>query len=147
MNIPAAGEAVKEPPGNTLMQTSHFRKAFAALAAALLCSLAGVAHAAPSTLQLAKLFSDNMVLQQEKPIRIWGFDAPGTDVTVTLNGQSQQATADKEGAWRVALPAMKVDGKKHTFPGTCSPATTSSTARACPRSHSGRMTTRTQRNV
>lgn len=115
MIIPAADEAVEEPPGSTLMQANHFRKAFAALAAALLCSLAGVAHATPSTLQLPKLFSDNMVLQQEKPIRIWGFDAPGTDVTVTLNGQSQNATADKEGAWRVALPAMKVDGKKHTL--------------------------------
>jgi len=113
--IPAADEAVEEPPGSTLMQANHFRKAFAALVAALLCSLAGVAHATPSALQLPKLFSDNMVLQQEKPIRIWGSDAPGTDVIVTLNGQSQHATADKEGAWRVSLPAMKVDGKKHTL--------------------------------
>lgn len=45
MIIPAADEAVEEPPGSTLMQANHFRKAFAALAAALLCSLAGIAHA------------------------------------------------------------------------------------------------------
>jgi sialate O-acetylesterase len=86
-----------------------------AVAVGLMCGLAGLAQAIPSALQLPKLFSDNMVLQQEKPIRIWGFDAPGTAVIVTLNGQSQNATADKEGAWRVALPAMKVDGKKHTL--------------------------------
>ena len=84
------------------MQIGHSLKAVVAMAVSLICGLAGNAHAAPSALQLPKLFSDHMVLQQEKPVRIWGFDAPGTDVTVTLNGQSQQATADKEGAWRVA---------------------------------------------
>ncbi|HEX5790616.1 MAG TPA: sialate O-acetylesterase [Luteolibacter sp.] len=96
------------------MKISSFQKAVAAVALGLLCNAAGSAHAAPATLQLAKLFSDHMVLQQEKPIHIWGFDAPGSDVMVALNGQSQQATSDKEGSWRVTLPAMKADGKKHT---------------------------------
>jgi sialate O-acetylesterase len=107
--------ASKKQPGNTSMRIKDFRKTVVIVALGLMFSLGGVTHAAPSALQLPKLFSDNMVLQQEKPIRIWGFDAPGTDVIVTLNGQSQNATADKEGAWRAALPAMKADGKKHTL--------------------------------
>ncbi len=97
------------------MRINRSRITCATLVCGLLCNLSGVADAAPAALQLAKLFSDHMVLQQEKPIRIWGFDTPGTNVVVTLNGQSQQATADKDGAWRVTLPAMKADGKKHTM--------------------------------
>lgn len=97
------------------MQTDLLRKAVVAAAAGLMCGLSGLAHATPSALQLPKLFGDNMVLQQEKPIRIWGFDAPGTDVTVTLNEQSQNAMSDKDGEWRVSLPPMKSDGKKHTL--------------------------------
>jgi len=34
--------------------------------------------------RLARIFTDNMVLQQEKPIRIWGWADPGAEVTVTL---------------------------------------------------------------
>jgi sialate O-acetylesterase len=110
---PAVNAASKEPHRKNPMPINHSLKSL--VAAGLMFSLTCAAHATTTALQLAKLFSDNMVLQQEKPIRIWGFDAPGTDVTVTLTGQSQQATADKEGAWRVALPAMKADGKKHTL--------------------------------
>jgi sialate O-acetylesterase len=97
------------------MQIKHARNLVAGCAVGLICSLAGTAHANPPALQLAKVFSNNMVLQQDKPIRIWGFDAPAKDVTVMFNGQSQTTVADKEGAWRVAFPAMKADGKKHTL--------------------------------
>jgi sialate O-acetylesterase len=99
----------------THMQLKHARNAIASCAVGLICSFSGVAHAAPSALQLPKVFSDNMVLQQDKPIRVWGFDVPGKNVAVTFNGQSQNTTADTEGAWRVSLPAMKADGKKHTL--------------------------------
>ena len=97
------------------MRIRHPRQAVVGVVVAFLFSFTCVAHAAAPTLRVAKLFSDNMVLQQDKPICIWGFDAPGTNVTAMFNGQSQTATADKQGAWRVALPAMKVDGKKHTL--------------------------------
>ena len=36
-------------------------------------------------LRLAKILSDNMVLQQEKEARIWGWARPGKDVTVTIS--------------------------------------------------------------
>lgn len=96
------------------MRIRHPR-VFVGVIVGLLFGLASIAHAEDPTLRVARLFSDNMVLQQEKPIRIWGFDVPGTDVTVTFNSKSQTATADGNGAWRVSLPAMKADGKKHTL--------------------------------
>jgi len=97
------------------MRIRHPLQAVLGIIIGLLCGLTGVAHAEPAALRLAKLFSDNMVLQQEKPICIWGFDAPGTNVTVMLNRQSQTTTAGKDGAWRVSVPGMEVDGKKHTL--------------------------------
>ena len=35
-------------------------------------------------LRFARIFGDNMVLQQEKPITVWGWAKPGADVEVTL---------------------------------------------------------------
>jgi sialate O-acetylesterase len=52
------------------------------------------------------LFQSNMVLQRDKPIRIWGWAEPGEKVTVTFGGQTQSATAAADRAWEVELPAM-----------------------------------------
>ena len=38
----------------------------------------------PDTLRFAKIFTDNMVLQQQKPITVWGWAEPGSTVAVTL---------------------------------------------------------------
>ena len=39
----------------------------------------------PESLRFAKILSDNVVLQQDKPITIWGWAKPGTSVKVTLS--------------------------------------------------------------
>ena len=62
---------------------------------------------------LPKVFGSNMVLQQEKPIQVWGWADAGEEVTVTLDTTTATAVADQQGAWKVALPARKVDGKSH----------------------------------
>ena len=51
-------------------------------------------------------FQSNMVLQRNKPIRIWGWAAPGEEVTVTLADQNQMTTANADRIWRVTFPAM-----------------------------------------
>ena len=43
----------------------------------------------PESLRFAKILSDNVVLQQGKPITVWGWGKPGTQVEVTL---TQDAT-------------------------------------------------------
>jgi len=52
------------------------------------------------------LFQTNMVIQRDKPIGIWGWAAPGENVTVSFAGQTETATADKGRAWRVTPPAV-----------------------------------------
>jgi len=82
--------------------------------AILAVSLLGVPGAL-ADVQVSKIFGDHMVLQQEKPIRIWGTAEAGEAVTVELAGKSASTEAKDTGKWRVDLPAMKVDGKVHTL--------------------------------
>lgn len=58
---------------------------------------------------MPKVFSDNMVLQRERPIRIWGHAARGESVTVSFAGTEVAAKADRTGYWEVTLPALAAD--------------------------------------
>ena len=51
------------------------------------------------TLRFAKIINDNMVLQQQKPITLWGWVKPGAAVNVTLTQDATlgQAAANKLG--------------------------------------------------
>jgi len=52
------------------------------------------------------LFQSNMVIQRDKPIRVWGWANPGDKVTVTFDSQSESATVAVDRSWKVELPAM-----------------------------------------
>ncbi len=78
-------------------------------------ALASAVGAASAEVRLPKIFTDNMVLQQELPIAVWGWADVGEAVTVTLADKSVSAKAGADGKWRVDLPAMKADGKTHTL--------------------------------
>ncbi len=56
-------------------------------------------------LTLSPLFSDYMVLQREKPLRIWGQAPPGQKITVSLLGQRYLTQSDHNGNWETVLPA------------------------------------------
>jgi sialate O-acetylesterase len=60
--------------------------------------------------RLPNVFSDNMVLQCDKAIKVWGWASPGEKVKVLLSGNAAEATADAGGEWKVDLPAMKPGG-------------------------------------
>ena len=62
-----------------------------------------------ASVKLASIFSDNMVLQREMPIPVWGWADPGEKVKVTFAGRSQMVAADAHGNWMIKLPAMKAD--------------------------------------
>jgi len=47
-----------------------------------------------------------MVLQQKQANPVWGWDDPGTEVTVEIAGQSHKATAGEDGRWEVKLAEM-----------------------------------------
>lgn len=54
----------------------------------------------------AALFTDHMVLQQKKPVPVWGTAAPEEDVSVRFAGQTQVTRADADGKWRVTLDPL-----------------------------------------
>jgi len=60
---------------------------------------------------LHNLFQSNMVIQRDKPVRIWGWAVPGEEVTVTLDGQQRTATAGKDRAWEVTFPRRAASSK------------------------------------
>ena len=73
-----------------------------------------VAHA---EIKLPAIFSDNMLLQQNAQMNIWG--KTDTNKTVTIKASwsknAVKTTADAAGYWKTAIATPKADGKKHTL--------------------------------
>ncbi|MBN8217980.1 MAG: 9-O-acetylesterase [Spirochaetes bacterium] len=66
--------------------------------------------------KLPAIFADHMVLQREAPIPVWGWAAPGEEVSVAIDAEKAVVTkADKLGKWKAVLAAHKADGKPHTL--------------------------------
>ena len=61
------------------------------------------------------LFQSNMVVQRDKPVRVWGWASPGEKVTVSFAGQTLSAKADQERLWRVTLTAMAASTRPQTM--------------------------------
>ena len=57
----------------------------------------------------ASLFCDHAVLQQGRPVPVWGTADEGETVTVTIAGQSVSTVAEG-GRWSVRLPALPAGG-------------------------------------
>lgn len=70
--------------------------------------------ATASPLRLASLFSDHMVLQRDKPIAVWGWDAPRTKVKVSIGDRVGTTETNPNGYWRVMLKPIK-KGEKLTL--------------------------------
>jgi len=62
---------------------------------------------------LHNLFQSGMVIQRDKPIRIWGWAAPGEKVTVTFGKKTQSSTAAADRSWKAELPAMTASSEPH----------------------------------
>jgi sialate O-acetylesterase len=67
-------------------------------------ALAVTAHA---EVTLPATFSDHMILQAGAAVPVWGWAAPGEEVTVSIAGQTKSAKADEKGEWRVKLDPLK----------------------------------------
>lgn len=82
---------------------------------ALTTLLAVLAFSARAELKLPAIIGDNMVLQQKQANPLWGWDTPGTQVTVTFGGQTKTATAGADGKWTVKLDAVAASAKPATI--------------------------------
>lgn len=66
---------------------------------------------ATAQLQVAKIFSDNMILQREQPVRIWGKANPGNKVIVLFAHEKRIAVAGKDSAWTVVFKQQKANAE------------------------------------
>lgn len=68
---------------------------------------------------LPDILSDNMVLQQNTEVKLWGTATPDAEVTVTpsWSGKTYSVKAGKDGKWllKVATPAASYDAYSITF--------------------------------
>ncbi len=80
-----------------------------------LCLLLAVAAPAHAELKLPAVFTDHMVLQQQLANPVWGWDAPGTEVTVRFAGQSKTAKAGEDGKWTVKLDPVPANAQPATL--------------------------------
>lgn len=64
----------------------------------------GFSVAAQAQIRLPKLITDNMVLQRDQPIKIWGWAAPKEKIGLIFNKKSFKTTADNDGKWEIQLP-------------------------------------------
>ncbi|KAB2640978.1 MAG: sialate O-acetylesterase [Verrucomicrobia bacterium] len=62
---------------------------------------------ASADVRLPKIFTDNMMLQRDLPVHVWGWADAGEAVSVTLSGKTAATKADAKGQWSLALPAIK----------------------------------------
>lgn len=65
---------------------------------------------AAGQIRMPHIFQDNMVLQRDKPVTVWGWAAPREKVTVTLAGNVQRSEADAQGKWKVSLSPLPAGG-------------------------------------
>lgn len=76
------------------------RRSCTRFAAGLLLA-ALLSHSAPAALSLPAVLSDHALLQAGKPVAIWGWAAPGDEVSVSFT-----ATAGADGRWGRELPPV-----------------------------------------
>jgi Domain of unknown function (DUF303). len=61
-------------------------------------------------LHLSAFFNDHMILQRDKPVKIWGIAKPGESVLVSIGQVFRSTPAGKNGYWLVTLPAFAAGG-------------------------------------
>lgn len=86
------------------MITMNWLRSAAALTVMLVALPAG------ADVKLPAVIGDNMVLQRDLPLPIWGTADPGESVTVTIGEESRSTTAGADGRWLVRLSPLKRSG-------------------------------------
>ncbi len=92
------------------MKINHFLKGKSAPAALFFCLSLLAVSSARAEIRLARIFSDGVVLQRQKPVPVWGWANPGAKFNVSFAGQTKPATADPSGKWTVSFAPMEAGG-------------------------------------
>lgn len=76
--------------------------------------LGSMATAVQAEVKVPAIFGSHMVLQRDQANRVWGWADVGEKVTVSIAGQSHEATAGEGGKWQVTLKPLSAGGP-HTL--------------------------------
>ncbi|HEY8398137.1 MAG TPA: sialate O-acetylesterase [Flavihumibacter sp.] len=74
-----------------------------------------VAIPALAQVELAPQFADNMVIQRNQPIRVWGKAAPGEQLELRFNGRTQTTTVAPDSCWQLVLRPMAANPVPQTL--------------------------------
>lgn len=77
---------------------------------ALLISMFIASFNTRAYVRLPLILTDNMVLQRDIPVNIWGWAEPGEKITVEFNKQKISVKAGNDKKWKVQLTPMKAGG-------------------------------------
>lgn len=75
----------------------------------VLLGLAGFKNA-NADVRLPKVISDGMVLQRDKPLKIWGWATPGEKVSVSFVKKHYSAVTGTDGKWEVTMRPIPAGG-------------------------------------
>jgi sialate O-acetylesterase len=67
------------------------------------------------TIKMPTIFSDNMVLQRDKPIKIYGEVLPTEPVAVTFDGTVYNTVCDSKGKFTISMPAKSASAVIYTL--------------------------------
>lgn len=65
---------------------------------------------AQAALRFANVFGNNMVLQREHAVRVWGEASPGASILVKLGEQQSSTQCATNGTWETTIPAVPMGG-------------------------------------
>ncbi|HER09100.1 MAG TPA: 9-O-acetylesterase [Bacteroides sp.] len=64
----------------------------------------------PGQVKVADIFGDNMVLQAETPVNIWGTGDPGSRVIVQFRNQEKTVRVERDSTWKTVLDPLIYGG-------------------------------------
>ncbi|MFV0419025.1 MAG: sialate O-acetylesterase [Dysgonomonas sp.] len=76
----------------------------------ILCCLCFIVSTLQAEVRLPHIFTDNMVIQQNKPIKVWGWADKNETVEVRFLNQVKKTKADKNGYWLLQLNPVTYGG-------------------------------------
>ncbi len=63
-----------------------------------------ISAATQAQIRLPKLIGDNIVLQRDQPIKIWGWASPKEKIELSFNKKKFKTTTSDDGKWELMLP-------------------------------------------
>lgn len=82
---------------------------------ALIFAIVLIPNLGNAQLKMAKIFSDNMVLQRDQPMVIWGSDLPGTTITAIKGKEKIQVKTKRDSTWQIQFKPEKANKNPQTI--------------------------------